>query len=472
MAQTRDLTPNGSATCTPVPACWDNLFNAEHDDHPGDCNSIMEAAGTAVGIASLGIQVCQGLLSYYEAWRSYHQDICDACNKASELEKTFALLNDTLQTPDLEPERRARVAECLTSCKSGLDRFQKKYLKLSGVTQPSGTREKAVAAAKRSLYPFKVSTLAKLTEMVEDLVRHLSFAVQILQVSLMKDSRSDIAAVGAMTQNLTFKVSFLQTEFAIWQKDDKYRRVMAWLDAPDPVASHNTARHKHEAGTGSWILRCDSYLHWLQNPGSHLWLNGKAGSEKTVLCSTVIQDLDTYDKNTRDIILAYFYFSFSEANKQSFDSLLASLITQLCNSQPPFKHLEKAYDKQMKPSRTLLIETLSIACKQYGEVIIVLDALDELPEGKERRDVLAYLAELKRSATNVKAIVSSRNLADIEESVMSYGAVSLPIDLAQVNEDIRLYVENQFSQAPRLQSWRPEMQRRVQETFQVKADGM
>ena len=186
----------------------------------------------------------------------------------------------------------------------------------------------------------------------------------------------------------------------------------------------------------------------------------------------MIQDLDTYDKKTRDVILAYFYFSFSDANKQSFDNLLASLVTQLCNSQPPFKHLEKAYDKQMKPSRTLLIETLSIARKQYGEVIIVLDALDELHEGKERRDVLEYLAELKRNATNVKTIVSSRNLADIGESVMSYGAVPLPIDLAQVNEDIRLYVENQFSQAPRLQSWRPEMQLRVQETFQVKADGM
>jgi hypothetical protein len=432
----------------------------------------MEAAGTAVGIASLGIQICQGLLSYYEAWRSSHQDICDACNKASELEKTFVLLNDTLQAPDLDAERRVRVAECLTSCKTGLDRFQKKYRKLLSITQPAGTREKAAAAAKTSLYPFKVSTLAKLTEMVEDLVRHLSFAVQILQVSIMKDSRSDIAAVGAMTQNLTFKVNFLQEEFAIWQKDEKYRRVMAWLDAPDPVTSHNTARHKHEAGTGSWILGCDSYLHWRQNPGSHLWLHGKAGSGKTVLCSTVIQNLGTYDKTTRDVIMAYFYFSFSEANKQNFDNLLASLVTQLCNSQPPFKHLEKVYDKQIKPSRTLLIETLSIACKQYGEVVIVLDALDELPEGNERRDVLAYLAELKRTVTNVKTIVSSRNLADIGESVISYGAVPLPIDLAQVNEDIRLYVANQFSSAPRLQSWRSEMQGRVQETFKVKADGM
>ena len=171
----------------------------------------------------------------------------------------------------------------------------------------------------------------------------------------------------------------------------------------------------------------------------------------------MIQDLDPYDKKTRDFILTYFLLLFSEANKQSFDNLLASLVTQLCNSQPPLKHLEKAYGKQTKPSRTLLIGALSIPYKQYGEVIIALEALDELPEGKERRDVPECLAELERSMTNVKAITSSSNLADIEESAMSYGAVSLPIDLARVNEVIRLYVANQFSQAPRLQSWRPEM---------------
>jgi hypothetical protein len=432
----------------------------------------MDAVGTAVGIASLGIQVCQGLLSYYEAWRSYHQDICDACNKASELEKTFALLNDTLKAPDLEPERRARVAECLTSCKTGLDRFQKKYRKLLGVNQPAGTREKAAAAAKRTLYPFKVSTLAKLTEIVEDLVRHLSFAVQILQVSLMKDSRSEIAAVGAMTQTLTFQVSSLEADFKIWQKDDKYHKVMAWLSASDPTTNHSAARQRHQAGTGSWLLTCDSYLSWKQKPGSHLWLNGKAGSGKTVLCSTAIEDLGSYDKNTRDVILAYFYFSFAEVDKQSFDNLLASLVRQLCNNQLPFRRLEEEYNKQVRPSRAVLMETLLIACKQYGEVIIVLDALDELPEGNERQAVLRHLADLKRSAPHIKTIVTSRSMPDIGDAVISYGAVSLPIDLGQVNEDIRLYVASQFRQAPRLQSWRSEMQIRVQETFQIKADGM
>jgi archaellum biogenesis ATPase FlaH len=308
--------------------------------------------------------------------------------------------------------------------------------------------------------------------MVEDLVRHLSFAVQILQVSLIEASRGDIAAVGAMTQTLTSKVSALEADFKIRQKDDKYHKVMAWLSAPDSTTNHSAARQKHQEGTGSWLLACDSYLSWKQKSGSHLWINGKAGSGKTVLCSTAIDDLDSYDRNSRDVVVAYFYFSFAEVDKQSFDNLLASLVRQLCNNQPPFKHLEEEYNKQARPSRTLLIETLSIACKQYGEVIIVLDALDELPEGSERQAVLGHLAELKKSATNVKTIVTSRSMPDIGDAVTSYGAVSLPIDLAQVNEDIRLYVASQFRQAPRLQSWRSEMQRRVQETFQSKADVM
>lgn len=432
----------------------------------------MEAAGTAVGIASLGIQICQGLLSYYEAWRDCHQDICDACKKVGELKKTFSLLNGTLQTPGLDSECRKRVADCLDSCAAGLKRFEKKYHKLKGVDHPAGLREKTAAATKRTLYPFKISTLAKVTEMVDDLLHHLSFAVQILQVDLVKASRSDIAAVGVLTQALDSKVDSIQANVETWQKNDKYHKVMSWLNAPDPASSHNTALHKHEAGTGSWLLASDTYLRWKRNCGTNLWLNGKAGSGKTVLCSTIVQDLISRCNVAKDVALAYFYFSFSEVDKQSFDSLLASLVLQLCNSQLPFKKLEEAYDKGVKPSRALLEEALSIACQQHAEVIIVLDALDEVPEGNERRDVLAHLEKLKQGAANVKTVTTSRCTADIEDAMASYCAISLPIDLVQVNEDIRLYVASQFSQAPRLQSWRPEMQRRVQETFQMKADGM
>jgi hypothetical protein len=56
----------------------------------------MEAAGTAVGIASLGIQVCQGLLSYYDTWKSYDPDISSIYDAITDLSKTLILLKTTL----------------------------------------------------------------------------------------------------------------------------------------------------------------------------------------------------------------------------------------------------------------------------------------------------------------------------------------------------------------------------------------
>lgn len=57
----------------------------------------MDVAGTAVGIASLGITVCQGLLSYYDAWRSYDHDISSTYSDVDDLSKTLILLKTTLQ---------------------------------------------------------------------------------------------------------------------------------------------------------------------------------------------------------------------------------------------------------------------------------------------------------------------------------------------------------------------------------------
>ena len=39
------------------------------------------AAAGAVGVISLGIQVCQGLVSYCNAWKSHDKDIGDASER-------------------------------------------------------------------------------------------------------------------------------------------------------------------------------------------------------------------------------------------------------------------------------------------------------------------------------------------------------------------------------------------------------
>ena len=50
--------------------------------------------GTAVGVISLGIQVCEGILKYYRDWKGYEDDIQGTYTEIDHLAKTFALLYD------------------------------------------------------------------------------------------------------------------------------------------------------------------------------------------------------------------------------------------------------------------------------------------------------------------------------------------------------------------------------------------
>jgi hypothetical protein len=85
----------------------------------------MEVAGTAVGIASLGIQVCQGLLSYYDSWKSYGSDISSTYDAITDLSKTLILLRTTLQQ-QADEERVGRVRTCVNNCEDALLELDKK----------------------------------------------------------------------------------------------------------------------------------------------------------------------------------------------------------------------------------------------------------------------------------------------------------------------------------------------------------
>jgi hypothetical protein len=290
----------------------------------------MEVAGSAVGIASLGIQVCQGLLSYYHDWRSYHDDIISACDKVGSLERTLTLLRESLNQPSLDAKRKARVQASLLSCDSTIQALGKRCTKLQASAQPSGLREKAAAVTKRALYPFKASTLAKVSETVNDLLDQLSLAVQALHLDLGISSHSQLVDVANQVGGVMAQLGDIQHDLSEWRRDDQHQKIMSWLDAPDQRANHDAARQKHESGTGKWLLESEKYKIWKASSAAHLWLHGKAGCGKSVLCSTIIEDLKLHCRSDMDSVLAFFYFSFSDLNNQSYRSLLASLVFQLC----------------------------------------------------------------------------------------------------------------------------------------------
>ncbi len=445
----------------------------------------MEVASSAVGIASLGIQICQGLLSYYDGWKGYEKDITTTYDYIADLGQTLTLLQASLSEGQLNQERKDRVERCLRSCEDSLAKLAEKAQKLRKSGNPDGLKENAWAAVQRAWYPFRASTLAKLRELVDDVSERLKLALQVLQLDVSTKSQQTLNEVAANTKDIAIRTSAVEASIdqiadqnqrlLATQEAERYQRIVAWLSPSDPWINHASARQRHEPETGQWLLQSEQYLAWKAGTTSQLWLHGKVGCGKTVLCSTVIDDVQAHCSSTKNTAVAMFYFTFSDNLKQSYADLLRSVVAQLASKEPGFSMLYQAYDKpERRPLTTDELENVLLATVHaHEEVLLILDALDESPEDDDvRHNVLDGLTRLTQSTEKLRLIATSRELTDIEESMEALGAKPLAIVSQTVDADIGTYVANELSRDPRLRKLNEATTSLIEKTFAEKADGM
>ncbi|KAF8263982.1 hypothetical protein EI94DRAFT_535898 [Lactarius quietus] len=176
-----------------------------------------------------------------------------------------------------------------------------------------------------------------------------------------------------------------------------------WLSPADPSTNQNIARNAQHDGTAMWLFQGKIIIEW-KSTGSLLWIYGKPGSGKSVICSSVIQDIMAVCE-TGSAIMAYFYFDFRDLNKQSCHDLLHSLVFQLSTqSSPCCDILHRIYkthkDGTQQPSDGTLKECLTEMLKlpAHGPTFIILDAIDECPDSPgfppPRSEVLQLVKEL------------------------------------------------------------------------------
>ncbi|KJX98546.1 ankyrin repeat protein [Zymoseptoria brevis] len=445
----------------------------------------MEVVGSAVGIASLGIQVCQGLLDYYDGWKGYPTDIAGAYNSIADLNKTLALLKVSLDAKELDHDRAERAKEALETCKDGLTRLSKKLQKLQTHEKPQGFRQRLWSEFQRGSYPFKASTLAKLREIVDDVMERLKPALQVLQLDVSINSQKTLLVVAADTKETAKRTAFIESavtdistqtqQLLASKQSDQFKKITHWLSPPDPLTNHFSARQRHEPHTGAWLLDHKSYLNWKTGTIKHLWMYGKAGCGKTVLSSTTIEDMQRHCGKLPNVGHAIFYFSFSDDHKQSYENMIGSVTAQLAWKDPGLSMLQQAYEKPTatRPSIEELENIVVKSIQSYDTVYLQLDALDECPESNDiRQHVLDGLKRLSQRAPSLGIFATSRELRDVHEAMDQLGAELLVIPTRAVDIDIQRYVMTTVSHDPRLGRLSPETKLLIQATIAQKADGM
>lgn len=437
----------------------------------------MEVAGSAVGIASLGIQACQGLLSYYDAWKNYNSDISSTYDAITELSKTLTILKTTLRE-ELDQERVGRVNTCVRGCEDALLKLDEKRYSLQKYSQPEGLRQKMRLGLQRSWYPFRREILAALKESVTDVQERLKLALQVLQ--LEKGTESQKLVLRLMSQatrqsDSVAQIAVQNQRILDAQQSDEFRKIVTWLAPPDPGTNHDTARQRHESHTGEWLLKSSQYRSWKTGLVNHLWMYGKAGCGKTILCSTAIEDVRNTCERDAESSFAFFYFSFSDEHKQSDGDLLRSLIAQIGWREPGLSMLRQAYSdaKRSVPGPDELEKILLASTRSCSKVYLLIDALDECPEDHQtRQSVLARMERLTQDAPNLRILATSRELDRIRESMEVLTAEPLRVTTRAVDDDIQLYLASEMSRDRRLCKLNPEMRTLIESTIASKADGM
>lgn len=177
-----------------------------------------------------------------------------------------------------------------------------------------------------------------------------------------------------------------------------------------------------------------------------LWLHGIPGCGKSVLSSSIIEDIQKRLKADPDKALAYFYFTFKNKLCQDPNEMVKSLIVQLA---PQCIKISKEFDQlyascgngSQKPSPPVAIKLLRLVLQSLPETFIVMDALDECQLPDELLRVLSHVHGWKLDSLHL--LFTSRGeraLADYFKTTMEESHM-IELNTDFVDKDIQSYVQ-------------------------------
>ncbi|KAI0296793.1 hypothetical protein B0F90DRAFT_1819819 [Multifurca ochricompacta] len=240
------------------------------------------------------------------------------------------------------------------------------------------------------------------------------------------------------------------------KRDQLVKDVQVWLSPTDPFESHDMARKAHHPGTGAWFIQGHTFSEW-KRTGSLLWIHGKPGSGKSVLCSTIIEEI-TAIREAGLASMAYFYFDFRDTARQNARDLVSSLLAQLCEQSDLCSDiLSRLYLTHAAGSRQPRIDALLDCLKDMlglpgqGPIYIILDGLDESPKSSgtpSKRESILELVEwlVNLRGSNLRICVSSCAETDIRGVLQPLASQISDAKMAKWRNEDKDFVVNKLSE--------------------------
>lgn len=183
--------------------------------------------------------------------------------------------------------------------------------------------------------------------------------------------------------------------------------------------------------------------------------------------------------------IAYYYLDVNNHQQQLPEDFLRSTIAQLSSQSSRFMRKLCEYHqhasfrridddlgdwKKWKASIGDLLALFQLSLNFFGSIFLVLDALDECKSNERLLDLIEKITKMQGDKLNL--LVTSRTEKDIKRRMEGLDAVSIHLQGAMIESDIRTYVEQTLKTDPRLNKWNEGLKSEIRDVLLEGAQGM
>lgn len=239
----------------------------------------------ALGLASSIVALVQLSASVYSATSKFYREAKEAKSKIGALATQTMNLSGVLHSLSLlassplfddagasGPDFRDTYIE---SCLTTLNKIRRKLEKAERDLE-SGNRKKIIT---RSLkWPFA-------SQETDDLIAELGQHRDVLQLALSADTMSHLLQCLANTKGIADSVDILNQKLERKTTIDtrarltaKREEIVRFFLKVNPETNLQDCRTLRHPSTGRWLIETNEvYRHWVESPGSQIWLSGIPG---------------------------------------------------------------------------------------------------------------------------------------------------------------------------------------------------
>jgi Cdc6-like AAA superfamily ATPase len=232
-------------------------------------------------------------------------------------------------------------------------------------------------------------------------------------------------------------------------KLQKRHDTISVLPTVDYLGKHSKLLRLRHPGTNVWLKSTPQYTGWLSGQVSDcLCCYGIPGSGKSILASSVVEEL-TFSLSNEASIVCQYYCDYADVASLDPYCLVGSVLKQALQRIPLDRFTEEFQSpfKEGKaiPSFDVMSRFLIEILQDFRTVYIILDGIDEISQ-ENQSVLLGLISDLLGKHSNMKIFVTSRTEEYwIRKAMKPHKNVHL--SEASIKDDITLYVQDHLNAA-------------------------